>query len=172
MSDLELADSISHLENEILDQLDQHLRAYMVVMATMHPVPGYDTDDLLQEMRFKMWDKIRQGKFDPNKSKPITYFSWVFRTTLYNLNQYHHRQCRIDAYNFSDSIDALTEDLEQETKHLAHTPQMVFCDLCSGLVDPHSKWNIFTRRSTDPTLVCATCMGEIRRIEQDNQQYT
>lgn len=164
MSSLEIADQVVKLDNQILKELDEHLRAYMVSMAVSHPVSGYDTEDLLQELRIKIWDKIRQGKYDPNKSKPITYFSWVFRTTLYNLNSHQKRACRIDAYNYSESLDELTDTLEREPKILSTTPLMVFCDLCHRLIDPHSDWNVYESED-DRVLACHNCSSETGLIK-------
>jgi DNA-directed RNA polymerase specialized sigma24 family protein len=170
MSPLETADTVRRMDNEIVSELSRQLEGYMVTLATAHPVPGYDIEDLLQEMRIKMWERVSQGKYDPSRTRPITYFSWVFRTTLYNLYQHQHRACRIDACNFSDSMDEITDRLEQETYHLGHTPQMVFCDLCARLVDPHSRYKVYTRRVTDPTLACELCVKE--RASELAGQYT
>lgn len=164
MNQRDIKKKLAGLENDIVDELDRLLRGYMVTLAVSHPIPGYDVEDLLQEMRFKMWDKIRQGKYDPNRTKPITYFSWVFRTTLYNLAQYHLRNCRIDATSFADSLDDMIDDRPGQNNHaneyamLKHHDTLVFCDLCSGLIDPHSNYHVFTRRVTDPSLICEPCL--------------
>ena len=170
MSPLETADTVTRLDEEIMGMLSSELEGYMVTLAVAHPIPGYDIEDLLQEMRIKMWERIKQGKYDPRRSRPITYFSWVFRTTLYNLYQHQHRACRIDGYNFSDSIDEIQESLEQETYHLAHHDLRVFCDMCSRLVDPHSNYKVYTRRVTDPMLVCELCT--VQRAKELAEQYT
>lgn len=179
MSPLELNSTINRMENDIVEALDHKLRAYMVTLAVAHPVPGYEVEDLLQEMRIKMWEKVRDGKYDPQRTKPITYFSWVFRTTLFNLRNYQFRDCRIDAHNFSNSLDELLEDGEggtssfQEERILAHHEHHTFCDMCARLVDPHSEYRVFTMRVYDPTLVCVQCLSE-RALElvQRFEEYT
>lgn len=139
---------IRNLNEYLYLELDRHLRAYMVAYAASHPIPGMDFEDVLQELRIAMWTKVEQGKFDPEKSKPVTYFSWVFRTTVFNLGEKARRPMR-QALTTTDSLD---EMMEREgswgignpnfvmAKYLRHDERHVFCDRCSRIIDPHTAW--------------------------------
>jgi len=150
-----LFDQIKYLENEIVSLLSTQLEGYMITLAQDHPVPGYDQEDLLQEMRIAIYEKIKKAKYNPKRSLPITYFSWVFRTTLSNLNAKAHRDCRIAA-SYAESLD----EFEFEGSAFKTEDTHVFCGLCSRIVDPHSNYQVFTQRVTDPTLVCEICLQE------------
>lgn len=102
---------------------DEKLRRYerdIVAKAKSTTIPGYDHQDIAQELMIALWQKL--PKHDPKKSSEATFAQLVMRSKLIDLWRKATSQKRILS-NFHQSLESLVEQgVQQFTPILTNTP--------------------------------------------------
>ena len=70
----------------------EHLEKDVKYFATQFKINGMDDDDIAQELRMRVWEKL--DEFDSKKSRLQTWGVTVMRNHLYNINKRQNRKKR------------------------------------------------------------------------------
>lgn len=73
--------------DEILKEIYKRTDKMLWHLAQTSNIPGYDADDLMQEMRIKIWKVIEENKYDPEMCRETTFFYRVCKHHLIDLNK-------------------------------------------------------------------------------------
>jgi RNA polymerase sigma factor (sigma-70 family) len=73
--------------DEILDEIYKRTDKMLWHIAQTSNIAGYDAEDLMQEMRIKIWKVIKDNKYDPELCKETTFFYKVCKRHLIDLNK-------------------------------------------------------------------------------------
>ncbi len=109
------------LMDELLSEVLAETEKMMWSLARNTTIPGYDADDLMQEMRIKVWRTIKDSKYDPEQTKPTSFYYRVCKNCLIDV-----RKSKIPYYNttkpenrhFRDSLDHKIRDNQQNLDEL------------------------------------------------------
>ena len=102
---LSMADIVEQILVEILDETENMLWN----LARTTKIPGYDPDDLMQEMRIKIWQTIKGNHYDPERVKPTSFYYRVCKRHLINLNAsriYKYKNSHPEKRQYRDILDA------------------------------------------------------------------
>lgn len=80
-------DNIDILTGQILNDILEDTQNIMWKLARTTRIPGYDADDLMQEMRIKVWETVKKNDYDPDRCKPTSFYYRVCKNHLINLNK-------------------------------------------------------------------------------------
>jgi DNA-directed RNA polymerase specialized sigma24 family protein len=79
-------DSIDGVTEQILNEVLKECDNILWKLARTTKVPGFDADDLMQEMRIKIWKTVKNNHYDPERVKPTSFYYRVCKNHLINLN--------------------------------------------------------------------------------------
>lgn len=100
----ELKDLIEQITEEVLKDTEN----LMWNLARNTKIPGYDPEDLMQEMRTKIWQTIRDNNYDPERVKPTSFYYRVCKRHLINLNAsriYKYKNSHPEKRQYRDILD-------------------------------------------------------------------
>jgi len=80
-------DEIKRITDEIVEEILKDTEKVMWKIARTTHIPGYDADDLMQEMRIKVWQTVIANNYDPERVKPSSFFHRVCKNLLIDLNK-------------------------------------------------------------------------------------
>lgn len=111
-------DELNNLVDEILNEVLKDTENIMWKLARTTHIPGYEADDLMQEMRIKIWQTIEKNHYDPELCKPTSFYYRVCKNHLINLNK--STISRYASTKAEDRVhkDALNEKLDQKEQDL------------------------------------------------------
>jgi hypothetical protein len=115
---MELTDRIIE---EIYKETDQMLNS----LARNTKIPGYDTDDLVQEMRIIIWEVIRDDKYDPERCKETSFFYKVCKRHLRGLNRskiYRYNESLPENREYRDALDQKPTFFDEKIHEKAEIP--------------------------------------------------
>lgn len=78
---------LNEITEKIVNEVLQDTENMLWRLARTTLIPGFDADDLMQEMRIKIWQTIREDKYDPERIKPTSFYYRVCKNHLINLNK-------------------------------------------------------------------------------------
>lgn len=114
-------DDLKKITEDLLSEILKDCNDMMWQLAHSTKIPGYDADDLMQEMRIKIWRTIKDSKYDPEQTKPTSFYYRVCKNCLIDV-----RKSKIPYYNttkpenrhFRDSLDHKIRDNQQNLDEL------------------------------------------------------
>ena len=92
----------------ILEEIFKDLDKMLWNLALTTKIPGYDPDDLMQEMRIKIWKTIKHNNYDPERVKPTSFYYRVCKRHLINLNAskiYRYKNSQPQKREYRDMLD-------------------------------------------------------------------
>lgn len=78
---------LKEIEETIFNEINEELTPIIYKLAGKFKIAGYDRDDLVQEMRIKLWNIIKNNKYNPDICRPSTFFYRVFYNLIIDLNR-------------------------------------------------------------------------------------
>lgn len=78
---------LEQITDKILNEVLKDTENMMWKLARTTRIPGYDVDDLMQEMRIKVWETVKKNHYDPELCKPTSFYYRVCKNHLINLNK-------------------------------------------------------------------------------------
>lgn len=103
------------VQNELLDEILKDVDKSLWNLVRKWHITGYDADDLMQELRIKIWQVIDSEQYDPYRSKPTTFFQIICTNHLKRLNDMAKAHKRIpERYallaNYEEDLAGEVED--------------------------------------------------------------
>ena len=81
-----MSEEIKKLTEDIFNEVLKDCERVMWNIAHSYHIRGYDADDLMQEMRLKIWETIKNNQYDPERTKPTTFYHRVCFNCVYSIN--------------------------------------------------------------------------------------
>lgn len=109
--------TLGEVSEELVKTLCHDLNRVLWKIARTTHIPGYDPEDLMQEMKIKIWEVVRDNKYDPERVQPSTFFYRVCKNYLMDLHKsriYKYKTTLPKNREFKDALDTTGEILEQE----------------------------------------------------------
>lgn len=104
---------LDRVTDQLLTELYERLDPIMWKLARDTKINGYDTEDLVQEMRIKVWQVIDRNKYDPERCKETSFFYRVcknhlislYRKSQFNLRKYDMLNMAVPYYEETDEVE-------------------------------------------------------------------
>lgn len=100
--------SMDNLTEQILIEILNETENVLWSLARTTKIPGYEADDLMQEMRIKIWKTIKADQYDPDRVQPTSFFYRVCKRHLINLNAariYKYKNSHPENREYRDILD-------------------------------------------------------------------
>ncbi len=111
--------------DELIQEVFKDLENVMWNLARNTKIPGYDADDLMQEMRIKVVDTLKNNNYDPDKCKPTSFYYRVCKNCLINLNAskiYKYKNSKPQNRNYRDYLDQKCADIDEILPKVGEIP--------------------------------------------------
>jgi len=93
---------------KIIDEIYRETDRMIWSLARNTHIPGYDTDDLIQEMRIRIWEVIRDNQYDPERCRETSFFYRVCKRHLRGLNRakvFRYNESPPTSREYRDALD-------------------------------------------------------------------
>lgn len=94
--------------DQILEEILKETDKMLWSLARNTNIPGYDPDDLMQEMRIKIWETVKNNLYDPELVKETSFYYRVCKNYLIDLNKskiYKYNSTSPENRRYRDTLD-------------------------------------------------------------------
>lgn len=164
-------DNSKSMDETIFEELEALLHNMYYSFANKFPVPGMEPDDIVQELRIKVWETLQRNKFDPNRDvRPSTFFHLVLTRHAMNLQRAALAKKRQDDmlaktshsidYEWDSTLSGGESSIPWADTQLSLSVPFdhYLCDRCHRLVDEHTNYMVFTAARH---IYCCHCRLEL-----------
>jgi DNA-directed RNA polymerase specialized sigma24 family protein len=143
-------DELNDLTEQIVNEVLKETESVMWKMARTTYIPGFDCDDLMQEMRIKIWETIKNNGYDPERTRETSFYYRVCKNCLIDLNRSKLMNHKLKNAPYRDLLDQKCLESDEFLPKVGEFPTNFvksFSESFKNLVLPDEEINDEKRRT-------------------------